>query len=51
MCKSEHKMSSEELAGLLHMRTRGGAPKAKRGKGSYSRKEKNLKAERIKYGE
>lgn len=37
MCKAEKKMSKEELEGLLHMRSRGGAPSTKKGKGSYRR--------------
>ena len=41
MCKSEKKMTKEELEGLLHMRSRGGAPSMKKGKGSYRRVSKH----------
>lgn len=41
MCKIEKKMSKEELEGLLHMRSRGGAPSPKKGKGSYRRSSKH----------
>lgn len=40
MCKTEKKMSKEELEGLLHMRKRG-APSTKKGKGSYRRSPKH----------
>jgi stalled ribosome alternative rescue factor ArfA len=37
--KAYKKMSPEEVQGLIAMRRKGGAIKAKKGKGSYSRKD------------
>lgn len=41
--KAYKKMSPEEVQGLIAMRRKGGAIKAKKGKGSYNRK--NFKKE------
>ena len=47
MNKQEKKMSQEELEGLLSFRKRGYFLKNKKGKGSYSRKEKHPNKENL----